>query len=143
MRAYRLSFNRCGSDARGGLVAARAPLSGDRRASVLSESLSGGDGLDEWFQIGIGGRVHILLRSEVPRRAREPYATIAPPPSYSTARGCPTDVSYEQVIPANKHGYQAGAGGLDPPNSTNQSHGFSVASPDGDAVAYLLAGPRR
>lgn len=68
------------------------------------------------------------------------FATIAPPPSYSTATGLPDGRTYEQVSPTNKHGYQAGASGLDPELDLIKS-GFSVASPDGDAVAYSSQGP--
>jgi hypothetical protein len=68
------------------------------------------------------------------------YATIAPAPNYSTATGLPDGRVYEEVSPTNKHGYQAGASGLDP--ELHQAKvSFSVASPDGNAVAYGSEGP--
>lgn len=68
------------------------------------------------------------------------YATPAPPSAYSTAAGLPDGRLYQQVSPSNKHGYQAGAVGLDPEVRQVRPI-FSVASPDGDAIAYGSEGP--
>lgn len=69
------------------------------------------------------------------------YATNEPPPAPSTATGLPDGRVYEQVSPANKHGYQAGA--IAP--FTYEPNGilvdFSVARPDGNAVVYGSSGP--
>jgi hypothetical protein len=48
---------------------------------------------------------------------------------------------YELVSPANKHGYQAGATGRSEGQPLNVNVLFSVASPDGDAVAFGSSGP--
>jgi hypothetical protein len=61
------------------------------------------------------------------------YATVAPPPSASPSSGLPDGRVYEEVSPPNKHGYQAGL--------TEFGVQFSLASPDGDAVAYQSKGP--
>ncbi|HEY1687793.1 MAG TPA: hypothetical protein VGF95_02910 [Solirubrobacteraceae bacterium] len=66
------------------------------------------------------------------------YATDEPPPSSSTAAGLPDSRVYEEVSPANKHGFEAGAT-LGSENEVAVQ--FSVASPDGDAVAFGASGP--
>jgi hypothetical protein len=68
------------------------------------------------------------------------YATIAPPPSPSTATSLPDGRVYEEVSPVNKHGYQAGAVGFDPELKIFRPF-FSISSPDGNAVAYGAQGP--
>jgi hypothetical protein len=70
--------------------------------------------------------------------AAEAYATVSPPPTASPSSGLPDGRVYELASPFNKHGYEAGAGagawlGI--------NIKFSVASPDGNAVAYRSNGP--
>jgi hypothetical protein len=69
------------------------------------------------------------------------YATNESPPSSSTAAGLPDGRVYEEVSPANKHGYEAGATApsKEIPGQVNVT--MSVASPDGDAVAFGSSGP--
>jgi hypothetical protein len=69
------------------------------------------------------------------------YATNASPPSSSTSAGLPDGRVYEEVSPANKHGYEAGATApsKEIPGQVNVT--MSVASPDGDAVAFGSSGP--
>jgi hypothetical protein len=67
------------------------------------------------------------------------YATIAPPPNYSTASGLPDGRVYEQVSPTDKDGNQAGA-------STNIDLSFAtahyaVAGADGNSVLFEGSGP--
>jgi hypothetical protein len=66
------------------------------------------------------------------------YATLAAPPSSSTASGLPDGRVYELASPFDKHGFQAGAqssyGGTPSPF-------FSIASPNGDGVAFGSTGP--
>jgi hypothetical protein len=69
------------------------------------------------------------------------YATVAPPPNPSTSSGLPDGRVYEEVSPANKHGYQAGATGPSEESPLGVKVFFSVASPDGDAVAFGSSGP--
>jgi hypothetical protein len=65
------------------------------------------------------------------------YATVAPPPNPSAGSGLPDGRVYEQASPANKHGYQAGAVGPEAAVKVD----FSVASADGNAVAFESVGP--
>lgn len=67
------------------------------------------------------------------------YATVAPPPSSSTSSGLPDGRVYEEASPANKHGYQAGAVGATTEEPIRVF--FSIASQDGNAVAYSALGP--
>lgn len=69
------------------------------------------------------------------------FATIAPPPNRPTISGLPDGRVYEQVSPANKYGYQAGARGryVELPLAVRVF--FSVARSDGNAVAYTATGP--
>ncbi len=68
------------------------------------------------------------------------YATIAPPPIYSTAPGLPDNRVYEQVSPTDKSGNQAGA-------STDVTAGFgalahyALAAADGNGVLFEGSGP--
>jgi len=61
------------------------------------------------------------------------YATIAPPPNYSTAPGLPDGRVYEQVSPANKNGNEAGVG-------TGRYLGalshYALAAADGNGVLF-------
>lgn len=75
-------------------------------------------------------------------QAASAYATIAPPPTPSPASGLPDGRVYELVSPADKYGYQAGAIARDDTSPFDHVQvRFSVASPDGDAVAYGSEGP--
>ncbi len=68
------------------------------------------------------------------------YATKEPPPNPSAASGLPDGRVYELVSPANKHAYEAGA--IAPfPGSSEIKLNISVASPDGNAVAFGASGP--
>lgn len=69
------------------------------------------------------------------------YATIGPPPQPSSSSGLPDGRVYEEVSPANKHGYQAGAIGTNPETPAIVGVNGSVASPDGNAVSFSSAGP--
>jgi hypothetical protein len=69
------------------------------------------------------------------------YATSAPPPIPSGSSGLPDGRVYEQVSPADKHGYQAGATAINPEEPLAVGADFSVSSPDGNAVAYSSVGP--
>jgi hypothetical protein len=66
------------------------------------------------------------------------YATIVPPPVFSTAPGLPDGRVYEQVSPADKNGNEAGAG-------TNKQIGalahYALAAADGNAVLFEGSGP--
>lgn len=64
------------------------------------------------------------------------YATNAPPPAPAASSGLPDGRVYEQVSPPNKYGSEAGARSFD-----EYGELFSVASPDGNAVAYEGTGP--
>jgi hypothetical protein len=68
------------------------------------------------------------------------YATPAPPPSSAAGSGLPDGRVYEQVSPPNKHGYEAGAGSFGTELREIKVE-FSVASPDGNAVAFGSTGP--
>jgi hypothetical protein len=61
------------------------------------------------------------------------YATVASPPTYSTASGLPDGRVYEQVSPTDKNGNEAGVG-------TNQHLGakrhYALAAPDGNSVVF-------
>jgi hypothetical protein len=67
-------------------------------------------------------------------------ATIAPPPTYSSAPGLPDNRIYEQVSPTDKNGNQAGA-------NTNTVLGFggiahyALAAADGNGVLFEGSGP--
>jgi hypothetical protein len=67
------------------------------------------------------------------------YAKVAPPPSSSTGSGLPDGRVYELVSPFNKHGYEAGANASSEVAPVDVS--FSIASPDGNAVAFKSVGP--
>lgn len=70
------------------------------------------------------------------------YATNEPPPTPSTATGLPDGRVYEQVSPANKHGYQAGATAPYAYEPNGVVHvDFSIARADGNAVVYGSSGP--
>ncbi len=69
------------------------------------------------------------------------FATIAPSPAPSAGSGLPDGRVYEEASPANKHGYQAGASGRSEGQPQEVFLEFSVASPDGNAVAYGSVGP--
>jgi hypothetical protein len=66
------------------------------------------------------------------------YATVAPPPSSSASSGLPDGRVYEQVSPPDKHGYEAGAREGEPGEVIVS---FSIASADGNAVAFGSSGP--
>lgn len=66
------------------------------------------------------------------------YATIAPPPTYSTAPGLPDGRVYEQVSPTDKDGNEAGTG-------TNKTLAYalsrySLAAADGNSVLFEGSG---
>ncbi len=67
------------------------------------------------------------------------YATVASSPSASPSSGLPDGRIYEEVSPANKHGYQAGAQA--PSEGEPVKVEVSVAAPGGDAVAFGSSGP--
>jgi hypothetical protein len=69
------------------------------------------------------------------------YATVAPPPVPSATSGLPDGRVYEEVSPPDKHGYQAGAAARAPYEPHKVNILFSVASPDGNAVAFGSSGP--
>ncbi|HEY1689543.1 MAG TPA: hypothetical protein VGF95_11850 [Solirubrobacteraceae bacterium] len=68
------------------------------------------------------------------------YATIGAPPTPSTTSGLPDGRVYEQVSPANKHGYNAGADRLSR-GETGVKLFSAFASPDGDAISFGAGGP--
>jgi hypothetical protein len=68
------------------------------------------------------------------------YATVAPPPRQSSATSLPDGRVYEQVSPANKHGYQAGAV-TELGVGAEHVLGYSLASADGNAVSFGSLGP--
>jgi hypothetical protein len=84
---------------------------------VISDSLGTVDGPDEtFFTAGV---------------------ELAPPTSFSPASALPDGRVYEEVSPANKHGWEAGA-----ELSGNQtSFRLGIASADGDSIGYEGAGP--
>jgi hypothetical protein len=65
------------------------------------------------------------------------YATLAPQPRQSSTTGLPDGRVYELVSPANKHGFPAAAFEL----GTLAAYGYSIASADGNAVAFGSQGP--
>jgi hypothetical protein len=68
------------------------------------------------------------------------YATIAPPPIFSTAPGLPDNRVYEQVSPADKNGNDAGVN----TNGTFYYGGtahYALAAADGNGVLFEGAGP--
>jgi hypothetical protein len=75
--------------------------------------------------IGVGLEILIaLLMSSVAGA----YATVAPEPVYSSARGLPDGRVYEQVSPTNKYG-----------NYTDDALGYTT--PDGESILYRGSGP--
>lgn len=67
------------------------------------------------------------------------YATVGAPPKPSSSTGLPDGRVYEEVSPADKHGYQAGAA---PRYQSNLLIGLpAVASINGNAFAFRAAGP--
>ncbi len=62
------------------------------------------------------------------------YATVVPAPVYSSVPGLPDGRVYEQVSPANKHGYGVGTPEID-------SEMLAGASGEGDAILYEGEGP--
>lgn len=68
------------------------------------------------------------------------FATIEPPPKQSPSSELPDGRVYELVSPANKHGSEAGAD-VRASGSSWMLAKTSVASPDGDAVAFAGTGP--
>jgi hypothetical protein len=85
--------------------------------------------------------VALGVSSAVPPAFAGAFATVAPPPNFSTNSGLPDGRVYEQVSPANKHGYEAGAGvnenefGL-----VKYDVSPGVAAADGNAFAYGARG---
>lgn len=69
------------------------------------------------------------------------YATIAPPPKPSPATGLPDGRVYEEVSPANKHGFEAGALAPTAEKPNDVLVRPSVAAADGNAVTYGSTGP--
>jgi hypothetical protein len=64
------------------------------------------------------------------------YATIVPPPVFSTAPGLPDGRVYEQVSPADKSGNEAGAEG----NQYLGGSHYALAAPDGNSVLFEATG---
>ncbi len=69
------------------------------------------------------------------------YATIAPPPIYSTAPGLPDGRVYEQVSPTDKNGNQAGASTNEILHEEGRESRYAVAATDGNAVLFEGTGP--
>lgn len=69
------------------------------------------------------------------------FATVEPPPKQSPSSELPDGRVYELVSPANKHGNQAGAEARPVTGPLATVFEGSVASPDGDAVAFKGNGP--
>lgn len=68
------------------------------------------------------------------------YATIGAPPQQSASTSLPDGRVYEQVSPADKHGYQAAASSRVPGAGYLSVHS-SIAAVNGNAVTYEAAGP--
>lgn len=66
------------------------------------------------------------------------YATIGSPPQQSGSTDLPDGRVYEQVSPANKHGYQAGSSNRSP---GHLGAGSSIAAANGNAVTFISLGP--
>src|SRR4029077_16322858 len=62
------------------------------------------------------------------------YATLAPPPLFSSAPGLPDGRVYEQVSPANKHGYGT-------TNLISDFKSLGNATAAGNGIMYIGEGP--
>jgi hypothetical protein len=68
------------------------------------------------------------------------YATIAPPPIYSSAPGLPDGRVYEQVSPADKNGNNAGASTDETAQYGGLAH-YALSAPEGNSVLFEGSGP--
>jgi len=67
------------------------------------------------------------------------YATIEPPPVFSSAPGLPDGRIYEQVSTTNTHGNEAGASTQPEIAGASQRYGYATA--DGNSVLFEATGP--